>query len=28
LAHIPFSKFIHFIACPVSILASSSDPQG
>jgi nitrate reductase gamma subunit len=28
LAYIPFSKFIHFIACPVSILASSSDPQG
>jgi len=28
LAYIPFSKFIHFIACPVSILASSSDAQG
>jgi nitrate reductase gamma subunit len=28
LAYIPFSKFIHFIACPVTILASSSDPQG
>ena len=28
LAYIPFGKFIHFIACPVSILASSSDPQG
>jgi len=28
LAYIPFSKFIHFIACPVSILASASDPQG
>ena len=28
LAYIPFSKFIHFIGCPVSILASSSDPQG
>ena len=28
LAYIPFSKFIHFIACPVSILGSSSDPQG
>jgi nitrate reductase gamma subunit len=28
LAYIPFSKLIHFIACPVSILASSSDPQG
>ena len=28
LAYIPFSKFIHFIACPISILASSSDPQG
>jgi len=28
LAYIPFSKFIHFMACPVTILASSSDPQG
>jgi len=28
LAYIPFSKFIHFIACPLTILASSSDPQG
>jgi nitrate reductase gamma subunit len=28
LAYIPFSKFVHFIACPVSILSSSSDPQG
>ncbi len=28
LAYVPFSKFIHFIACPVTILASSSDPQG
>jgi len=28
LAYIPFSKFIHFIACPITILASSSDPQG
>jgi nitrate reductase gamma subunit len=28
LAYIPFSKFIHFIACPISIIASSSDPQG
>jgi nitrate reductase gamma subunit len=28
LAYVPFSKFVHFIACPISILASSSDPQG
>jgi nitrate reductase gamma subunit len=28
LAYVPFSKFIHFMACPVSILAMSSDPQG
>ncbi len=28
LAYIPFSKFIHFMACPITILASSSDPQG
>jgi len=28
LAYIPFSKLIHFIACPVAIVASSSDPQG
>lgn len=28
LAYVPFSKFIHFMTCPVSILAMSSDPQG
>lgn len=28
LAYIPFSKFIHFMTCPISILAMSSDPQG
>jgi nitrate reductase gamma subunit len=28
LAYIPFSKFIHFMTCPVSTLAMSSDPQG
>jgi len=28
LAYVPFSKFIHFIACPVSTLVMSSDPQG
>jgi len=28
LAYVPFSKLIHFIACPVTILASSSDSQG
>ena len=27
-AYIPFSKFIHFMTCPVTTLAMSSDPQG
>ena len=28
LVYIPFSKFIHFMACPIATLAISSDPQG
>lgn len=28
LAYIPFSKLIHFIGCPISIIGVSSDPQG